>query len=75
MRIHHYGNGQAMVAAADTGGDGVGDCGGGRGGRGGAIECGHTAAAEHGAVVLRWCDGWRPAAAMLPAAVAAYTIA
>jgi len=64
-----------MVAAADTGGEGVGDCVGGSGGGGGAIEWGHTAAAVHGGVVLRWCDGWRPAAAMLPAAVAAYTIA
>lgn len=63
------------MAAADTGGEGVGDCGGGSGGGGGAIEWGHTAAAVHGGVELRWCAGWRPAAAMLPAAVAAYTIA
>lgn len=68
-----------VAAAADVGGDGVGDCvidgGSGGGGAGGAIECGHTAAAVHGGVVLRWCDGWRPATAILPAAVAAYTIA
>lgn len=75
LGIHHHGNGHALVTSADAGGEGVGDCGGGNGCGGGAIEWGHTAAAVHVGVVLRWCDGWRPEAAMLPAAVAAYTIA
>lgn len=64
-----------------TDGDGVGDdrrgSGGGCANDGdGAITDGHMIglATVHGGVVLR-CDGWRPAAAMLPAAVAAYTIA
>lgn len=75
LEIHqHHDSGHVVVATADVGG-GVGDWGGGTDGGGGAMAAGHTVAAEHGGVVLRWCDEWRPTAAMLPAAVAAYTIA
>lgn len=56
--------------------DNVRDDGGGGGG-GGATVVGHMpeVAAVHGTVGPIWLGGWRPAATILPAAVAAYTMA
>lgn len=63
-----------VVGGVGDGGDGCTSGGGGSDNGCGAV--GHTGVAAHGDVVLRWWDGWcRPAAAILPAAVAAYTIA
>jgi len=69
-----------VTVVADVSGGVLGDgwcSGGGRVGGGGATVAGHMpeVAAVHGGVAPIWFGGWRLAATILPAAVAAYTIA